>query len=58
MRHDFVAKVHRLRQSFAMSLLPSRPEILDAVQHADFNPLACLVARALVDYELAFDAES
>jgi hypothetical protein len=38
--------------------MPSRAQILDAVQHPDFNPLACRVARAVADYELAFDAEA
>jgi hypothetical protein len=57
-RHNLVAKVQRLRQAFPMIFSPSRAEILDAVQHADFNPLACRVARALADYELAFSAEA
>jgi hypothetical protein len=41
-----------------MMFSPSRAEILASVQRADFNPLACRVARALADYELAFDAEA
>jgi hypothetical protein len=57
-RHKLVAKVQRLRQALAMMFSPSRTEILDAVQHADFNPLACRVVRALADYELAFNAEA
>jgi hypothetical protein len=36
----------------------SRAQIIDAVRHAGFNPLACRVARALADYELAFGAEA
>jgi hypothetical protein len=35
--------IQALWQTFPM---PSRSQILDAVQHADFNPLACRVARA------------
>jgi hypothetical protein len=35
-----------------------RSQILDSVQHADFNPLACRVARAVADYELAFEDEA
>jgi hypothetical protein len=38
--------------------MPSRSQILASVQRADFNPLACRVARAVADYELAFDAEA
>lgn len=38
--------------------MPSRSQIIASVQRADFNPLACRVARALADYELAFDAEA
>jgi hypothetical protein len=38
--------------------MPLRSQILDAVQHADFNPLACRVARAVADYELAFEDEA
>jgi hypothetical protein len=38
--------------------MPSRSQILDALQHADFNPLACRVARAVADYELAFEYEA
>jgi hypothetical protein len=41
-----------------MTLHASRAQILDAVRHADFNPLACRVARAVADYELAFAGEA
>ena len=41
-----------------MLFSPSRAQILDAVRHADFNPLARRVARALADYELAFSVEA
>jgi hypothetical protein len=37
---------------------PSRDQIIDAIQHADFNPLACRVSRAVADYELAFEYEA
>ena len=50
-----LAKVKVLWQAFSM---PSRAQILDAVRHADFNPLACRVARAVADYELAFEDEA
>ena len=41
-----------------MLFSPSRAQILDAVRHADFNPIACRVARAVADYELAFEYEA
>ena len=57
-RHKLVAKVGRLRQAFVMLFSPSRAQIIASVQRADFNPLACRVARALADYELAFSVEA
>jgi hypothetical protein len=57
-RHKVVAEVRRLWQAFIMLFSSSRAQILDAVRHADFNPLACRVARAFADYELAFSAEA
>jgi hypothetical protein len=41
-----------------VTLHPTRGQILASVRRADFNPVACRVARALADYELAFDAEA
>jgi hypothetical protein len=52
-RQKILAKVRRFGRLFPCPRAP-----LDAVQRADFNPLACRVARAVADYELAFDAEA
>jgi hypothetical protein len=54
-QQKILAKGRFLREGFGM---PSRSQILDAVQNADFNPLACRVARAVADYELAFEGEA
>jgi hypothetical protein len=52
-----LAEVRHFRQALDMIFSPPRAQILASVQRADFNLLACRVARSLADYEFAFDAE-